>query len=75
MTKFSFNDFRMLEKCPTSPKQLQVGISCLVFSSVNSKAKVETCNPETGEYRIVLQGTLDMENPAYGPGYSYGPGF
>lgn len=73
MTKFTYNDFRVLEKCPTSPKNLQWGISNLVFSSVNTKAKVETCNPETGEYRIVLQGTLDMDNPLYGGGY--GPGF
>ena len=71
MTKFTFNDFRMLEKCPTSPKQLQGGISSLVYCSVNTRAKVESCNPETGEYRIVLQGTLDMDNPNYwyGPGY------
>jgi|CXWL01.1.fsa_nt_gi hypothetical protein len=71
MTKFTFNDFRCLEKCPTSPKQLQGGISSLVFSSVNTKAKVESCNPETGEYRIVLHGTLDMDSPIYG----YTPGF
>ncbi len=66
MNKFSYNDFRMLEKCPTSPKTLQWGISNLVFCSVNTKAKVETCNPETGEYRIVLHGTLDMDNPYVG---------
>jgi len=71
MTKFTFNDFRTLEKCPTSPKMMQGSISCLVYSSVNSRAKVESCNPETGEYRIILQGTLDMDNP----NYWYGPGF
>ena len=71
MAKFTFNDFRSLEKCPTSPNQMQTGISCLVFSSVNTKAKVEVCNPETGEYRIVLQGTLDMDNMTVGTGYGY----
>lgn len=71
MSKFTYNDFRMLEKCPTSPKALQVGISGLVFSSVNTRAKVETCNPETGEYRIVLQGTLDMDAPNYGHGTNF----
>lgn len=74
MAKFTFNDFRTLEKCPTSPSQMQSGISCLVFSSVNTKAKVEICNPETGEYRIVLHGTLDMDSTGvvgnYGPGYT-----
>ena len=72
MNKFTYNDFRVREKCPTSPKNLQWGISNLVFCSVNTKAKVETVNPETGEYRIVLQGTLDMDNPfvgGFGVGY------
>ena len=72
MKNFTYNDFRSLEKCPTSPKYMQWGISNLVYCSVNTKAKVETCNPETGEYRIVLQGTLDMNNQ-YGD--FYGPGF
>ena len=71
MTKFTYNDFRMLEKCPTSPRQLQGGITCLVYSSVNTRAKVETCNPETGEYRIVLQGTLDMDTPYNWYGQTY----
>jgi len=62
MKNFTYNDFRCLEKCPTSPKNMQFGISNLVYCSVNTKAKVESCNPETGEYRIVLQGTLDMTN-------------
>lgn len=75
MAKFTFNDFRMLEKCPTSPSNMQVGISNLVFSSVNTKAKVEVCNPETGEYRIVLQGTLDMDNTTFGGNYGYNGNF
>ncbi len=65
MGKFTYNDFRCLEKCPTSPKQMHEGICNLVFSSVNTKAKVENCNPETGEYRIVLHGTLDMDSSNY----------
>ena len=73
MSRFTYNDFKWLERCPTSPKQMQEGIAHLVFCSVNTKAKVETCNPETGEYRIVLHGTLDMENPNYG--YGRGPAF
>lgn len=68
MKNFTYNDFRFLEKCPTSPKHMQWGISNLVYCSVNTKAKVESCNPETGEYRIVLQGTLDINN-VYGDFY------
>jgi hypothetical protein len=75
MTKFTYNDFRTLEKCPTSPSNMQVCISNLVFSSVNTKAKVEVCNPETGEYRIVLQGTLDMDNTNFGGNYGFNGNF
>jgi len=75
MGKFSFNDFKWLEKCPTSPKQLHEGICNLVFSSVNTRCKVEGCNNETGEYRIVLQGTLDCDNPNIVSGYGFGPSF
>jgi hypothetical protein len=66
MTRFMYNDFRYLERTPTSPSWLQTHITNLVYSSVNSKAKVETVNPETGEYRIILHGTLDMETPWFG---------
>ena len=69
MTRFTYNDFRYLERCPTSPGCLQSHISNLVYCSVATKAKVETVNPETGEYRIVLQGTLDMDHPWYGREY------
>jgi hypothetical protein len=62
MKTFTYNDFRFLEKVPNSPKNMQWGISNLVYCSVNTKAKVESCNPETGEYRIILQGTLDVNN-------------
>ena len=37
----------------------------MIMSSVNSRAKVEVINPETGEYRIVLQGTLDKEETKF----------
>jgi hypothetical protein len=59
---FNFNDFRFFERPATSPCQLNEGISALVYSSINTRAKVDSINPETGEYRIVLQGTLDMNH-------------
>jgi hypothetical protein len=33
----------------------------MILSSTVARAKVEAINPETGEYRVVLQGTLDKE--------------
>ena len=34
-------------------------------SSINATAKVEGFNIDTGEYRIVLQGTLDKEESKF----------
>ena len=61
MTRFNFSDFRWFERTPSSPQALNGNISNLLYSSVSCRAKVESCNTETGEYRIVLQGTLDMD--------------
>jgi hypothetical protein len=63
MTKFHFNDFRHFERTPMSPSYLQTKITDLVYSSVHTRCRVESVNPETGEYRIVLQGTLDWDTP------------
>lgn len=60
MYRFNVHDFNWFERYPTSPAMLQTKINELVCCSYNTKAKVESINPETGEYRIILQGTLDM---------------
>ena len=65
MPKFQINDFRALEKAPTSPGALQTKITEMLLHSINSRAKVEAINRETGEYRIILQGTLDMEETKF----------
>jgi hypothetical protein len=65
MPKFQINDFRTLEKAPTSPGALQAKITEMLLHSVNSRAKVESINRETGEYRVVLQGTLDMDDSKF----------
>lgn len=33
----------------------------MIIDSTTCRAKVEAINPETGEYRVVLHGTLDKE--------------
>ncbi|MCK4857504.1 MAG: hypothetical protein KAT58_06025 [candidate division Zixibacteria bacterium] len=58
---FNFNHFRYFERPNASPWHLNEGIASLVYSSVNPRVKVDSLNPETGEYRIVLQGTLDFD--------------
>ncbi len=57
--RFNWHDFKSIERVPNSPQYLQNKISDLVYSSVYARCKVDSFNPETGEYRVVLQGTLD----------------
>ncbi len=61
MARFRMEDFRSLEQTPTSPATLRRKLAEVIFSSTHARAKVESVNPETGEYRVVLQGTLDRE--------------
>ncbi len=63
MYKFNFNDFRNIERAQMSPSYLQTKICDLVACSVSTRVKVDSVNPETGEYRIVLHGTLDWDYP------------
>jgi len=61
MPRFRVGDMKWLENSPTSPGSLQSKIGEMIISSTTCKAKVEAINTDTGEYRIVLQGTLDRD--------------
>ncbi len=50
-----------IERTPASPSALSSGLWDVLSHSITSRAKVEGCNPDTGEYRVVLQGTLDLD--------------
>ena len=50
-----------IERTPASPSALSTGLWDVLSHSISSRVKVEGFNLETGEYRIVLQGTLDLE--------------
>jgi hypothetical protein len=65
MAKFRIQDMRSIERAPTAPGSLKSKIGEMLYSSVNCTAKVEAINMETGEYRIVLQGTLDKEDSKF----------
>ena len=65
MPRFRIHDINSIERAPTSPASLRNKLSEMIMSSVNSRAKVELVNPETGEYRIVLQGTLDKDDTKF----------
>ena len=65
MAHFRIQDIRCLENSPTSPGNLRNKVSDLIYSSTKAMAKVDSINPETGEYRIVLQGTIDKEETRF----------
>ena len=62
MSRFRLQDFPNLEQSPTSPGTLQRKLGDLLVHSVSAAARVEMVDRETGEYRVVLQGTLDRED-------------
>ena len=58
---------------PNNPKAMHQALGNIVFSSSNCKCKVESVNPSTGEYRLVLTGTLTSQpsgKPTAGPSYT-----
>ncbi len=65
MARFRIQDIRCIENSPTAPGTLKNKLGEMLFSSINCTAKVEGFNLDTGEYRIVLQGTLDKEESRF----------
>ncbi len=62
MPRFQMHDFRTMEKSPTSPKTLTHKVGQMIDCSTDVKCWADSYNKETGEYRIVLQGTLEAED-------------
>ena len=65
MPRFRFQDLKALELAPTSPGAMRTKVGEMIVNSTLCRAKVESINLETGEYRIVLQGSLDKENTKF----------
>ena len=65
MARFKVDDLPTIERTPTSPATLRNKLGELLISSINCTARVEGLNLETGEYRIVLQGSLDKEDSKF----------
>ncbi|PYT10598.1 MAG: hypothetical protein DMF51_17985 [Acidobacteria bacterium] len=66
MPRYRLHDLPALEASPTSPATLRSKIGDLIIHSLNAAAQVEMLDRETGEYRVVLQGTLDLDDSATG---------
>jgi len=61
MPRFTIHDVQALETTAASPGTLRTKIGDMIVNSVACRAKVEAVNPQTGEYRLVLQGTLGKD--------------
>lgn len=59
MTKFNVRDLEIIRNANISSSTLKRQIGNMLQSSDDCRAIVESLNRETGEYRIVLQGTLE----------------
>jgi hypothetical protein len=61
MPKMDPNALSGIERSQMSPSALSTGLWDVLSHSISTRAKVEGFNAETGEYRVVLQGTLDLD--------------
>ena len=61
MTRFRIHDLKALEVKPASPGAMRSKLNEMIVNSTVCRAKIEPLNPETGEYRVVLQGSIDKE--------------
>ncbi len=65
MPRFRIQDIHALENSPTSANSLRSKVGEMIVNSTTFRAKVDSVNPETWEYRIVLEGTLDKEDTKF----------
>ncbi len=59
MPRFRIQDIQALETAPTSPGLLRSKLGEMIVNSTVFHAKIDSINPDTWEYRVVLEGTLD----------------
>ncbi len=65
MTRFRIHDLKGLEVKPTSPGAMRSKLNEMIVNSTVCRAKIESINPKTGEYRVVLQGSIDKEETRF----------
>ena len=65
MMRFQLDDFTLLEKAPTSAAALRTKLGEMLISSTSARVQIDSVNPQTGEYRLVLLGTLDLEKTPF----------
>ena len=63
MEKWTLTDIPVLEE-PTKKNDISSWrVSDILFNSANCRCIVDSINPTTGEYRIIIQGTLKIDQP------------
>ena len=65
MSHFRIQDLHVLENAPTSAGSLRSKVGEMIINSTHIRARVDSLNPETWEYRVVLEGTLDREDTKF----------
>lgn len=65
MARFRMDDLKSIETAPTSPVSLNNKLGGVILSSTQARCRVESIDPATGEYRVILEGTLDRETDRF----------
>lgn len=69
MANINTSQVKSIESTPANnPKAVHQALGNIVLSSSTCRCKVENVNPNTGEYRIVLTGTLTSQPSGSNPG-------
>ncbi len=65
MTRFRLEDFPLLETSPTSAAMLRSKLGEMLTSSTSARIHVESIDSKTGEYKVVVLGTLDKDETPF----------
>jgi hypothetical protein len=65
MNRFRLEDFPLLETSPTSAAMLRAKLGEMLTSSTSARVHVESMDPKTGDYRVIVTGTLDTEETPF----------
>lgn len=61
MPQYSIEDLAVIGRTPASPRALSDQLWGVLSHSVVARVHVDSCDRETGDYRVVLQGTFELE--------------
>ena len=68
MNRFSFEDILVIGEAAGDHTALYARLGAMLANSTDIRADVESMSMETGEYRVVLRGTLVNRPPSEGRG-------